>query len=558
MVSRLPLLLRVSRSWRRRRRRSPAFGLVTVLDLDGATLRVAQATNRTHLKLVATASLDLPPDADRTDPLLVGASVSRALGRLGLKPASVVMGLGRPRVVLRNLRLPVVEKLSELASLVHFQVAKDLPFPAEEAVIDFKVGRRIVLPPERVEAPAKPDAEPETGIPATRLEVLVAAVKSDVVEFYQRLAGAAGLKLAALGLLPYANSRCLEACNVADGAEALALVTLRPDEVGVDVMAGQSLLFSRGTIMRAVGETPHIEGAVPVTVEAFVQAAAIEAVRSLHGYGGTEPNWPVAKVLVAGATGCEAAVVEALSSRVIAPCAQLDPAESLRLPPDLREAAAGSIGAIGLALGFADEHGLPFDFLNPKRPAVRRNLRRIRLLTGAAGAVVLLTVLLAVRKTLIDRRTSALNAASAELAEAEQKRPIYRALISHAGVVGDWVKGGRDWLKHYAYLAAVLPPSEEIYLTSLAVDSQGVIRLSVQARSGETLALLDKKLRVAGYEVKPLAINPGANRFGYEFRSDVQLVATPKLKIDLRKLPPVARPPDDVSLDPKAWRRGGP
>ena len=78
----------------------------------------------------------------------------------------------------------------------------------------------------------------------------------------------------------------------------IALVTLRPDEVSVDVMARHSLLFSRGTIMRAVGETPHIEGAVPVTAEAFVQAAAIEALRSLHGYGGTEPNSPVSKRLL--------------------------------------------------------------------------------------------------------------------------------------------------------------------------------------------------------------------------------------------------------------------
>ena len=211
-----------------------------------------------------------------------------------------------------------------------------------------------------------------------------------------------------------------------------------------------------------------------------------------------------------------------------------------------------------MALGFGDEQGLPFDFLNPKRPAAPRNLRRIRLLAGAAGAAVFLLALLAARKILINHRTRTLNAASAELAEAEKKRPIYRVLMNHANVVGDWVKGGHDWLEHYANLASVLPPSEEVYLTSLGVDNQGVIRLAVQARSGETLARLGKQLREAGYEVKPVAINPGANRFGYEFRSNVELVPSRKLKIDLGKLKPVTRPPDDVSLDPKAWKRGSP
>ncbi len=540
----------------RKQRRSPLPKLVTVLDLDGATLRIAQASNRSAIKLVATVALDIAPDADRTDPLLMGSSVGRALSKLGLKPTAVVMGVARARVVLRSLRLPVVQKLPELASLVHFQVAKDLPFSAEEAVIDFKVGSEIVLSRERLDDELKPETGADSAPPTPRLEVLVAAVKRDVVEFHERLAEAAGFKLSALGLLPYANSRCIEACNLADGAEALALVTLRPDEVSVDVMARQSLLFSRGTVMRAVGETPHIDGAIPVTVEAYVQAAGIEAVRSLHGYGGTEPNWPVGKVVVAGATGCEAAVAEALTSRLIIPCAQLDLAEALRLAPELREAANGSVGAIGLALGSCDENGMPFDFLNPKRPAVQRNMQRIRLFVGAAVSAVVLIALLAVRAVLIDRRMSVLNAANLELAEAEKNRPIYKSLMNRDKVVGEWIKGGRNWLSHYAYLASVLPPSEEVYLTSMAVDNRGIIRLAVQARSGETLARLDKQLREAGYEVKPLAINPGANRFGYEFRSNVELAPSTKLKIDLDKLKQVARLPDDASLDPKAWKRG--
>ena len=327
MANRLTFSLPAFVKPRRRAQRRPLTpGLATVIDLDGTTLRVAQANNGTTVKLVATAPLDLTAEAEWTDPAVVGASVSRALAGLGLKPTSVVMGVGRPRVVLRSLWLPAVGNLAELASLVHFQMAKDLPFPLEEAVIDFKVGRQIQLPRERAETSAKPDAGVEPGPPVSRQEVLVAAVKRDVVEFHQRLAAAAGFKLTALGLLPDANSRCIEACGGAGEAEVLALVTLRPDEVSVDVMAKRSLLFSRGTVMRAVGETPHIEGAVPVTAEAFVQAAAIEAVRSLHGYGGTEPSWPVGKVVVAGATGHEAAVVGALCPRLTAPCVQLDPA----------------------------------------------------------------------------------------------------------------------------------------------------------------------------------------------------------------------------------------
>lgn len=543
-------------------RRASIPGVVTALDLDGSTLRVAQASNHTTLKLVATTQLEFSPQADRSDAQVVGTAVKQALAKLGVKASSVIMGVGRPRVVLRTLRLPCVENVAELASLVHFQVAKDLPFSAEEAVIDFQVVPRPPgepepgpqAPPSTVEAPP---AEPGANAPRPTLDVLVAAVNREVVKFYQDLAAAAGFNLAALSLLSYANARCLAACELAGHTEVIALVTLRPEEVSVDVLTGSSLLFSRGTIMRAVGETPHIEGAVPVTEQAFVQAAAIEAVRSLHAYGGPEPNRPVAKVIVAGSTEHEAALVNELRPRLTAPCTQLESAEALRLPSELRGAAGGAIGPIGLAIGFGDEQGLPFDFLSPKRPAVQRDLRRIRILAGAAAVVVLVLAVLGVRKVLIDRRTNVLNAAAVELADAEKLTPMYRAMIRRAGVVNDWVKGGRAWLQHYAYLSSVLPSCDELYLTSLTVDHQGVIRLSVQARTGETLARLNQQLRSAGYEVRPYAINPGANRFDYVFRSSVELIPSPKLRIDLSKLKPIARPADDASLNPKAWRRGG-
>ena len=444
-----------------RRPRSPKR--VTVLDLDGPLLRVAQAVNGTSLELIVTAPLDLPADADRNDPLVVGAAVGRALAKLRLSPAAVVMGVPRARVVLRSLKVPLIDKLPELASVVHFQVAKDLPFRPEEAVIDFKVGRQILSPAVVPNGTDKPEAAGDSTPAAPRLEALVAAVKRDVVEFYQRLAEAAGSKLVALGLLPYANSRCLDACEVAEGDAAFALVLLRPDEVSIDIIARQSLMFSRGATIRPDAEATPAIGTAPMSAEAYVAAAVIEAVRSLHAYGGTEPDSPVGKVVVAGATGHEAAVVKALSSQVRVPCDLLDLAGGLDVPLEFRDAAAGSVGAIGLALGFSDAGGLPFDFLNPKRPAIRRNMRRIRLLAATAGAVVFLAAVLGLRTTLIGKRMAALSAASTELADAEKKRPAYRRVINQDAVVHEWVRTKRNWLEHYAYLASVLPPSEEIY-----------------------------------------------------------------------------------------------
>jgi Tfp pilus assembly PilM family ATPase len=565
-------MLKLPTLGRHRRARPPSQS--TSLVVEGQTLRVVQATTsggRTTITLVATAALELPSGADANDPNVLGPAISRALARLQLKPGAVVMGVPRAQVVLRTLTLPVLDDIRELASMVHFQVGKDLPFRMDEAVVDFKVRRKLLPPAPRAEMETRPDsAALDTAPPPPKLEVLVAAVKREIVDACEQTAAAAGLKLRALGLLPYANARCLDAFHLVEDEQAVALVSLRPDEMNIDVITQQALLFSRGAGVKPPSEpAPTADATAPKPdastseapiaagrSEGFVEAVTIEVIRSLHGFSGMEPNLPVARVAVTGATGHEAAVAEAIEKRLARPCTLLDPGTMLELPAEARAHASGSLPAIGLALGLGDDAGLPFDFLNPKRPAVQRDMRRIRILATAAALVALGVFTMAVRSHLIQKHEKVRLQLVAEAADAEKKLPIYRKMIAQSKTVSDWSAGGHNWLEHYAYLSAILPPSEEVYITSLSVSGTGVIHLSVQARSGEVLAKLDKQLRAAGYDVKPVAITPGADRHGYEFRSSVELLIPAKMTIDLSKVKTPARLADDVSLDP-AFNKGG-
>jgi type IV pilus assembly protein PilM len=552
--------------------------VVTVLDVDSDLLRVVQVAprgTRTAVTRIFAEKLELPVEADRSDPLLLGKEIARILGRLRIKPGAVIMGVPRALVVLRTLSLPVMEDLKELASMVHFQIGKDLPFRLEDAVIDFTIRRQFSPPTPVGGDDSVVKSEPAEMSP--KLEVLVAAVKASVVDFYRETAAAAGFKLAALGWLSYANARAVEACRAAQGNEGVALVSLRPDEVGIDVIAQQSLLFSRGATLKlfpeptpgavspaaagtGAAETPlsAVEPTAATGPETVAEAVTIEVVRSLHSYGGMDPHIPVAKLMVTGATGQESAVVQALKERLNIPCSLLEPVTALDLPRSAREHAAGSISALGLGFGFVDPRGLSFDFLNPKRPAVQRNLRRIRMMAGAAAAAAVLLLLLSVRSYLTRQRTLQYERVKQELAEAEKKRPLYRQMRQQAATLRDWAKEGRNWLEHYAYLTAVLPASEEVYITSLSISGQGSIRLGVQARSGEILAKLDKQLRAAGYDVKPLAITPGSDRFGYNFRSLVELTAPEEMKIDLAKVHAPLRLADDASLESLKLKGGAP
>jgi Tfp pilus assembly PilM family ATPase len=572
----------------RRRHVQRARGPVTAIEVDGTSLRLVNAANPSTVTRVSAAPLDLPPDTDRTDPELMGKAIAASLDRARVRPGAVVMGVPRASVLLRTFSLPALDDLEEVAAMVHLQLGRDLPFPIREAVIDFKVRPSAAPTADGSESVNQRVSEGQlthplthtsptlAAPPAAKRDVLVAVVKREVVDFYTRTATAAGLKLVALGLLPHANARGLIACRLAEGGKGVAIVTLRPDEVGIDVVAQESLLFSRGASIKPPGESAAgtLDLATPAPADAqttppgnpaaspeqpaaappekplsFVEAATIEVVRSLHSYAGMEVGNAVTKVVVGGSTGQEAALVETLQTRLSIPCSLLDLGKVMGLGLAEGELGAGSLSALGLALGANDEEGLPFDFLNPKRPAVPRDTRKTVALLGTATAVALLLFVFGLRQHLIHQRQKLKQSVAAELAQAKKKRPFYRQTRQQLVAIQNWSQYGRNWLEHYAYLTGMLPPSEDIYVTSLTISGSGVIRLMVQVRNGAVLAKLDKQLRAAGYEVKPLAITPGEEKFGYGFRSTVELEVPANMKIDLAKVRPPPRPADDASLD---------
>jgi Tfp pilus assembly PilM family ATPase len=126
----------------RQERKSRTPSAVTALDLDGSTLRVAQVAVRSSgpavVRVVSTA-LEFANDSERTQPESLGKAIAKALAHLRLNLPSVVMGVPRAQVVLRTIAVPVIKDIEELASLVHLQIARDLPFRMDEAVIDFRV-----------------------------------------------------------------------------------------------------------------------------------------------------------------------------------------------------------------------------------------------------------------------------------------------------------------------------------------------------------------------------------------------------------------------------------
>jgi type IV pilus assembly protein PilM len=524
---------------------------VVAIDFDGRHLRIALArVSRERSRLLRVISERLPTDTselDVTDPQSAGAWVAKELSRLGVSATHAIMAVPRAKVILKPVRLPAVDDVHELAAMVGFQVSKDLPFSAEDAVIDFTVQRHFGHDEEA-------ESGPSDAVSGERVEVLAAAVEKSVVEYYRDLAAAAGLKLDALGLRSYAYQHCLELCGLNLTADGLALVSIRPDEITISVLADNYLTFSRTASVHVPTES---EGAgengngVPSSSPSeksseLVSALAMEVRRSLRSYEGMERHESVGHVLIAGDTGLEEHVIAELNQHLGVSCELFDPGSSLRLPADSLEHVRGAVSVIGLASRAGSREGLPFNFLSPKRDQRPRDPGKRRNWLAIAAVAAVLIACVTFYQIVANGKRDELASVLFESQMREQATVGHKLTIRAAHEINKWLNQDRAWLDHWTYLSSVLPPCTEMYVGSFVSTGGGGITLSVHARTDEILAKLDATLRAAGYQVSPISVAPTKDRHGYGFRGTVELRIPTDMKLNLDKYKPVPRPRDDV------------
>ncbi len=512
------------RLWRRK------VGRVLALDFDGRHLRMVLAdVSGGCTRIDRLVTVDLPDDLDADDAPAVGAFLGRALRQMHLSGVPLLMNVPRAKSVFKPLVLPPVEDEGELASMVRFQAQKELTFRPEEAVIDFTLETHYGVEPPPEEEPAG-------------RHVLAAAVQKPVVEYYRQVAEAAGARLLRLGLRPYANMRCLEAYAGGE-AERLAIIHLTAGEAEVDVIEQGGLTFSRSADVVLPPE-PQDEASRRAALTDVVR----ETARSVQSYLAVERERRIERVLVAGGTGVEAEAAQALARRLAVPCEVFDPSARLRLSGSVADASA-FISALGLAVGQGDAAAPPFDFLNPKRPPVRRDATRTIALTTAAAVVLVVVAAFAGAAIHLYRAGSQMAACEQELQEVRKKNKSVQTLAERVNALEAWLAEKRDWLDQWAYLSATFPSCREVYLTSLKTGADGTISLAVRARTNEAIDAIGERLGEAGYGFKPGQVTTAKDKYGYDYVASTKAIVDADMEVHLADAGAVDRPTDDVSAE---------
>jgi type IV pilus assembly protein PilM len=171
------------------------------LDVGTNAVTIAEVTPGTPPRLELFAQVALPRDAMRegevADESAVADAVARLRAEVGIKKASVRVGIASPRVIVRQVEMPLMTR-DELASALQFQASDLIPISIEDAVLDFAI--------LGTNQPGLPD----DGVAAEpTMQVLLAAAQEATVLRLVAAVEAGGLQVGAVDLIPLALTRAL-------------------------------------------------------------------------------------------------------------------------------------------------------------------------------------------------------------------------------------------------------------------------------------------------------------------------------------------------------------
>ncbi|HUW81389.1 MAG TPA: pilus assembly protein PilM [Phycisphaerae bacterium] len=452
------------------------------LDWDSRWLRVVQAVSqRGRVRGVQTVCVAMPAELDRSDPAAMGPFVRATLREHKLNARRLLIDVPRDQAILNTLTLPSGTE-AELPAAVHFQIVKELPFALDQAVVDFAVS----------------GSDDETN----SVEVLVAAVRNDVLAFYQQMAEHAGLDLERVGLRPYANLVSVAHVQADIQSGRTVLVDVGPSLTEIDVIRDGRLVFSRAASVSvpAVGEAPATgrdAGEAGTAADLL-----LEVTRSLEAYRVTDPGVRIDRIVVAGATGVEEHLATALGRRFSLEAMLYDPGEPFTGQGETH-VLRGFSAAIGLIVGHGQPGKVYFDFLNPKKPIDWSAARARKIRMAALGAAAVLAAVVVGANRYLGQRRAVLEGVQQQVKQFEQEVAEFEDFKKQVEAALTWQREEVIWLEHLKRLAELFPDNKQAYATNLGMSSTGRISVDLRmARTDVSTGLAERALK-HGYRAVP-------------------------------------------------------
>ncbi len=168
---------------------------LTGLDLEAGSIAAAKVEVNGRTRVSASAVQPLPSGIFREGEVVDSDALAEVLKDLfesnGL-PKNVRVGVANPKVAVRMLRLPLIEREDEIDTAVRFQAQDHIPMPIDQTVMEHRVVNRLTN---------------EEG--ERRMDVVVVAARRDMIAATLEPLRKAGLRPAGIDLSAFAMIRAL-------------------------------------------------------------------------------------------------------------------------------------------------------------------------------------------------------------------------------------------------------------------------------------------------------------------------------------------------------------
>lgn len=379
---------------------------------------------KVHFERAVQWREEMPVTASQAEEF--GKRLRQRMSDAGISPAPLLVGLGRDKLVVKEIRYPQVDAVDEPA-VVRMQIVKDLTDSPNEVYLDYT-------------------PLPESGSGQRRALSLV--VRKDLVHGIQDACRSAGLKVLSITARPFGIAATVKrlagthaqvpAPPAADAV--VAVLTVANDWADFCAVRGQQPLFSRAM---NVGE--GLMG---------------EVRRNLAAYAGQPhlsfPRDAIQALYVAG-NGDNAVLREKLVATLGIPVHGLDPFIHEERIDALPNARAGFTGAVGLLQLWAEHHATPANFVKPReaKPVASPAKKRV-LIYGVLG-VLTVVGLLGGASMLLARDQAAIEEMRDKRAKADTQLKALQPEAKYIEALKDWVDGDISDLDEFYDLFARAP-----------------------------------------------------------------------------------------------------
>jgi Tfp pilus assembly PilM family ATPase len=433
-----------------------------------------------RIKVLRAVQADIPSDVAMDNAEQMGGFIQKTLRDNSITSSSIVLMVGRERAFLHQLTIPASPD-AEVANLVRFQLAQELPFAIEESTVDYIVT-------------ARNDAGLVIG-------VLAAAVQTEYIDFLRRLARAGGLSLKRVGLRSYGHYLAVKtAGSLDDGLYLFSDLGLAGMEIDIFSKEG-GLVYSRST-----GLGDEDVNATPLK-QAFLEQAVLHVKRTLHAqtYLAGTPEARPHRIIVSGCTGWESEFLSLI-------CSDLGLEGKVFELPDGKamENSSAFTAVYGIACAQFRPRQEHIDFLFPKKAIDPQAIktRQIRLAVAAVAAILILAGLLT--HSSVAEKERQLKDLRVQKKALDKELGVLKKFDIQVQKISEWGNRKVNWLEEMKALTQLLPTTDKMYLKNLFLvestnpEYQADITLEGQAKSRQIIDQMAKKLADTGrYEVIP-------------------------------------------------------